>query len=286
MGKLKCFLVCLICLVVCRIHATDSTLNYALHKSIKGNFSTFSLDNLGNIFLVTDNNQIKKLNQNFDSVGVFNDTRRYGKITLVDASNPLKILVYYKDFATIIVLDRFLNIRNTIDLRSQNILQVKAIAQSYDNNIWLFDELDARIKKVDETGKVLSTSADFRMLFDEVPNPSTIIDADGMLYLYNTQNGWLVFDYYGALKTKYSIANWYDVQVINSTLLGHNKKQFVLSQPQTLSISSYSTNIDLSNAIKAIHNKNLLYVLTKDLLTVYEEKNKINYNKPSIFFAS
>jgi hypothetical protein len=184
------------------------------------------------------------------------------------------------------VLDRFLNIRNTIDLRSQNILQVKAIAQSYDNNIWLFDELDARIKKVDETGKVLSTSADFRMLFDEVPNPSTIIDADGMLYLYNTQNGWLVFDYYGALKTKYSIANWYDVQVINSTLLGHNKKQFVLSQPQTLSISSYSTNIDLSNAIKAIHNKNLLYVLTKDLLTVYEEKNKINYNKPSIFFAS
>ena len=55
----------------------------------------------------------------------------------IDATNPLKILVYYREFTTIIELDRFLNIVNTIDLRNQNILQAKAVGLAYDNNVWV-----------------------------------------------------------------------------------------------------------------------------------------------------
>jgi hypothetical protein len=270
MGKIKRFFWLLMIGVATNSFAADTTINYTLHKSIKGNFTSFSLDNLGNIYLVTANNQIKKMNANFDSVAVFNDVRRFGKISLIDASNPLKILVYYKDFATIVVLDRFLDMRNSIDLRSQNILQVKTIAQSYDN-IWLFDELNASIKKVDENGKVLLTSADFRMLFDEVPNPSTIIDANGQLYLYNTKNGWLVFDYYGALKNKYAIINWQDVQVINNTLTGRTEKQLVISRPQTLSITNYNTNFNISKALKILHNRDFTYVLTTEGIDIYKQ---------------
>ena len=62
------------------------------------------------------------------------------------------------------MLDRFLNVRNTIDLRSSGILQARAVAQSYDNNYWVFDELESKIKKVDDNGKVLLESADFRMI--------------------------------------------------------------------------------------------------------------------------
>lgn len=272
MGRLKWFLLLFILAAVTNSFAADTTINYTLHKSIKGNFASFSLDNLGNVYLVTTSNQIKKINAKFDSVGVFNDVRRFGKISLIDASNPLKILVYYKDFTTIVILDRFLNMRNSIDLRSQNILQVKTIAQSYDNNIWLFDELNASIKKVDENGKVLLTSADFRMLFDEVPNPSTMIDANGQLYLYNTKNGWLVFDYYGALKNKYAIINWQDVQVINNTLTGRTDKQLVMSQPQTLSITNYNTSFNLVTAIKVLHSKDFTYVLTIEGLDIYKQK--------------
>lgn len=271
MGKLKYFFTLLLIAVATNVIAADTTINYTLRKTIKGNFSSFSLDNLGNIYLLTPNNQIKKINSNYDSVGIFNDVRRFGKISLIDASNPLKILVYYKDFSTIVVLDRFLNMRNSIDLRSQNILQVKTIAQSYDNNIWLFDELNAAIKKVDENGKVLLTSADFRMLFDEVPNPSTMIDTNGQLYLYNTKNGWLVFDYYGALKNKYAIVNWQDVQVINNTLTGRTENQLVMSQPQTLSITNYNTNFNLDNALKVLHSKDFTYVLTPEGLEIYKQ---------------
>src|SRR4051812_27443343 len=97
--------------------SADTTLHLVIEKNIPGVYSNFYTDNFGNIFLVSKTNQIKKLDEHLDSVTVFNDTRRYGNIYSLDVTNPLKILVYYKDFTTILSLDRFLTIRNTIDLR-------------------------------------------------------------------------------------------------------------------------------------------------------------------------
>ena len=119
-----------------------------LVETIRGEIRDFATDNLGNIYLVKQGNQIKKLNAKGDSLAVYNDVKRYGNIYSIDATNPLKVLVYFKDFSTIIILDRLLAVRNVIDLRKQNILQVNAIASSYDNNIWLYDELDSKSKTI------------------------------------------------------------------------------------------------------------------------------------------
>ncbi len=249
--------------------ASDSTVNLQLVRTIGGGIANFSVDNLGNIYLITSSNQLKKLNEKFDSIGLFNDVKRYGSIYSVDASNPLKVLVYYKDFLTVVVLDRFLNARTTIDLRQQNIVQAKAICQSYDNNMWVFDELDAKIKKLDDNGKVLLESADFRMLFEEVPNPSQIIDADGQLYLYNSKHGFTVFDYYGAMKNNYSITNWKDVQVVNSILTGSDSNYLYRAMPQQLLLQKYKPNINLQDAVKVLTGNGLLYLLRKGALEVY-----------------
>src|SRR6187431_144725 len=163
---------------------------FILNKILPGDFSYFTVDNLENIYLVNNNsNQLKKLNSNGDSAGVFNNVRKYGKLYSIDATNPLKILLYYKNFSTVVVLDRFLNVRNTINLGKKNIFKVKAIASSYDNNIWLFDEGDSRLKKIDDNGDVLTETVDFRTLFDTVPSPSQIADQDGFLYLYDPARG-------------------------------------------------------------------------------------------------
>ena len=139
-----------------------------LVKSIQGNYKTFEVDNLGNIYLINNDNQLRKLNANFDSTASFNDTRRFGTLTSIDVSNPLKILLFYKDFSTVLVLDRFLNNINVIDLRKQGILQISSIATSYDNKIWCFDEIDNKLKKIDDNGDIVFESTDFRMLFDNV----------------------------------------------------------------------------------------------------------------------
>ena len=76
------------------------------------------------------------------------------------------------------ILDRQLTTRNTINFRKQNIFSVKAITTSYDNNIWLFDEQDYKLKKIDDDGKVLIESNDMRVLVDTVPSPVQITDSD------------------------------------------------------------------------------------------------------------
>jgi len=250
----------------------DTTLHLVNQKQIRGSYTNFYTDNFSNIFLVSKNNQIKKLNQALDSVGVFNDVRRYGNIYSLDVSNPLKIIVYYRDFTTALVLDRFLKQLNTVDLRRYGILQAKAVAQSYDNNYWVFDELDNTLKKIDDNGNVLLQSADFRILFAEPYNPSYIIDEDGLLYLYDEKRGWLLFDYYGTYKQHIDLLNWKDVQVAHGNLLGHDSLFFYSSGAKSLTDLKLSGDVNFSNAIKIQRSLNSLFVLDQNGLSVYRIK--------------
>jgi hypothetical protein len=204
---------------LCNTQAQDSSF-FTPAKTIEGEYVDFTVDNLGNYYLVSKDNQLKKLNNRGDSMGVFNDVRRYGKLYSIDVTNPLKVLLYYKNFSTIVVLDRFLNIVNTIDLRKANIFQVKAIAQSYENNIWIYDEQNNKLKRIGEKGDVIFQSVDLRIIFDEVPSPTHIFDHDGFVYLYDPEKGFYVFDIYGSFKTKISYKALKDVAVIGKTILG------------------------------------------------------------------
>jgi len=96
---------------------------FRLLKIVKGDISYLTVDNLDNIYTIS-NNQLKKTDANGDSVAIFNDVKKYGNPSSVDVSNPLKILLYYKNYSTVVVLDRFLTARNSINFRKQNIFSV------------------------------------------------------------------------------------------------------------------------------------------------------------------
>jgi hypothetical protein len=196
----------------------DTAFHYL--KTIKGDVVGFTVDNLDNVYIFNSRNQLKKLNANGDSVAVYNQISKLGKATQIDASNPLRVLLYYKDFATIVVLDRFLNVRNTIDLRKHNIFQVRAISQSYDNNIWLFDEMDNKLKKIDEKGNLLMETPDFRLILSQSFSPTQIFDQNQYVYLYDPQKGIYVFDYYGSLNNGIQILNWENFKISGNLIYG------------------------------------------------------------------
>ena len=223
----------ILCLVIA-LHSTAQDAVFTQVKSIEGDYIDFTIDNLGNYYLLSKNNQLKKLNGNGDSMGVFNDVRRYGKLYSIDASNPLKVLLYYKNFATVVVLDRFMNMINTIDLRKQNIFQVKAIAQSYDNNIWVYDEQSSKLKKIADDGSILSETVEFRMFMDDVPSPTHIFDQDGFVYLYDPEKGIYVFDIYGSFKNKISYVGLTDLGIFGKTIVGIENQQLIAYTTGTL----------------------------------------------------
>jgi len=243
--------------------------DFRLTLTLSQDIADFTVDALGNIYILNSANQLKKIGPDGDSMAVFNDVRRFGKITSVDATNPLKILVYYREFTTIIELDRFLNIVNTIDLRKQNILQAKAVGLAYDNNVWVFDELDAVLKRIGDDGSLVSQTTDFRQLFDSVPDPTVIRDQGGYVYLYDPAKGVYIFDHYGALKTHLDLRGWEDFDVIGTSLLGRDDRDLFRYQPGTLDMQQQPIPAAYRDALRIHITPTVVYVLKKTGLEVW-----------------
>lgn len=256
------------------------SLNQVPEKSIAGDYRHFELDRLGNVFLIgAQGNQITKYNQKGEAAGHYDNVRSYGQISALDVTNPLKIAVYYKDFATIVALDRYLSPVNTIDLRKADIWEAQAIATSYDNQYWVYDKQEAKIKKIDGQGKQTFVSSDLRQAFDEGIDPVKLLDRDGLLYTYDPAFGWYIFDYYGALKQKIPVQGLQDLQVTGGLLSGRKDNRLWWMTTNN-NFGAASHWMDLSTLEGKVHQSMLdghfgkLWLLTDKGVFVYALQNK------------
>lgn len=274
MKKTFYFITC--CIISQFLVMTLAAQNDSVFRSVKfipGDYTYLNVDNLDNIYLFTaSTGQLKKRTANGDSVGVFNDVKKYGIPAFIDVTNPLKSLLYYPAYSTVLMLDRLLNSRNSINFRKQNIFTVKAIAMSYDNNIWLFDEQDLKLRKIDDEGKPLMETTDWRRLFDTVPSPVQIIDRSNFVYLYDPEKGFYIFDYYGGFKNRLHFLHWTNVEVSGSTMYGFTGDTLHSYQLNSFALKTYKLPAYFSGyrAIKAINGK--VYVLKDDGVHIYEVK--------------
>lgn len=238
-------------------------------KKIEYPISSFTVDNLGELYIINIDNQLKKYNENGDSVGVFNQVTKYGKLSYVEAQNPWKAILFYQNYSTIVLLDKYLNVLGSINLRKQNIFQVKAVTTSYDNKIWLYDEQDNKLKKIDDAGNKIFESVDFRLLFDSVPAPKKIIDSDGFLYIYDPEKGLYVFDYYGSFKTRLPFLHWADITVIDKTIYGFDKNNLYRYTAPLPDIKTYALPSALQNNSSLKVSNHKIYILKDQQLGIY-----------------
>lgn len=239
-------------------------------RTIRGDISSFTVDNLDNVYILNSRNQLRKIDINGDSVATFNDIRKFGKATLVDVSNPLKVLLYYHDFSTVVMLDRFLNIRNTIDLRKQQIFQARVIAQSYDNNVWVFDDIDSKLKKLNEEGKLLLETPDFRLLTGQQVTPVRLFDENQFVYLCDTTRGVYVFDYYGSLKNNIMIQGWSNLKVTGNYIYGSRGDTLYRYEINNFRYDEWLLPPQLRGAVRFNFSAARLYALKNEVIEVYE----------------
>lgn len=181
---------------------------------------TVQSDNLGNLYVLNGEGRIRKMGPGGDSLAVFNQLRRNGKLSSVDVSNPLRPLLLYRDFARVVVLDRFLAPQAAIDLRRAGVQQPAAAATSFDNKIWVFDLLQSKLKKLDDGGNIVLETADLRQVFGTALQPVQIIDHNNWLYLCDPATGVYVFDYFGNFKRKMPLLHWQHLQVWGNYVYG------------------------------------------------------------------
>lgn len=98
-------------------------------------------DNQKNQYGIKNNVVIKRSTTDFEykNVGL-------GKISKVDFQNPLQIIVFYKDFNTVVLLDNQLNEIKRIDFNLKpELVQLEAVGLSAQNQLWFYDGISNKI---------------------------------------------------------------------------------------------------------------------------------------------
>ena len=119
-------------------------------------------DKLGNSYVVVENQLLQ-----FDSKGkpLANYSENdLGELRYVDASNPMKILLFYPDFARLIILDSKLSPQSSINLRDLKINQPLTACNSSENGYWVYDREDDFLKKIDFNLKEIQRSGNLTQI--------------------------------------------------------------------------------------------------------------------------
>lgn len=154
------------------------------------------VDKMNHLYLIENDHTLIKYNANGDLLYQFNENG-LGQISHVDVTNPFRILVYYDDYATVILLDRTLSEIQRHDLSDLDIPQVQALSTASDNNIWIFDSNSYTLKKVDSQNQIVVESIDLNLFLSEDLAPNRLLEAETRVYLNSPNLGILVFDVFG-----------------------------------------------------------------------------------------
>lgn len=262
--KLKIIFGLLFCQFIALSQNPWATLN--LIKSIEIPAQFISTDKLGNLY-ITANQEISKYDANGKLLQK-NSIKSFGNIYSIDASNPMKILTFFKDYNKIIFLDNMLAVsENAIDLSTINLDQVTLASSSHDNGIWVYNSLNFEILRMDPNLKITHQSGNIAQLTGNAIKPLMLFEANNRVYLCDTIQGALVFDVFGTYVKTIPIKSIKDLQVENNMLYFIDNKgfgNFNIDKIQMEEIELPDANVQQIRL-----QKNRVYVKLKNSVKIY-----------------
>lgn len=234
--------------------------------TVKYSADFFTTDNIGNIYLVK-NDEIVKYNASGELLKKYSN-KKIGKIFSIDASNALRVLVYYKDFSVIVLLDSQLSQNGeNISLEDMQLEQSDLACTSFQNGIWLYNRQNAELVRLDESlNKVVNTGNLNRILSTEL-HPNFLLEYNGYIYLNNPSTGILVFDIYGTYSKTISIAALTSLQMREFEMYYFQNKK--MEDYHTKELWTIDVALPDTNVVSARVEKGKYYLQFKDSVSLY-----------------
>lgn len=204
----------IICTIICLSFVKDEPNT----KCIKTKFDYFTTDNIGNSYLV-NGDELRKYSPKGELLKIFSN-KKLGKITSIDATNPLRILVFYKEQSQLVILDSQLSSNgNSIDLLSLSLEQSDIVCTSFNNGIWLFNRQNNELVRLSSNLEKLVSTGNLNALLNIELSPDFMIESGSYLYLNNGKDGILVFDIYGTYYKTISLFQLNHFQIKENSLI-------------------------------------------------------------------
>ncbi|CAN5587776.1 hypothetical protein BH11BAC2_BH11BAC2_20900 [soil metagenome] len=158
------------------------------------NVSIFTTDALGKIYLVQKGGIIKTDPQG-KILNTFN-LKDYGEPFQLDARDPFKLLVFYRDFGMLRILDNQLGQQTILDLRQLGFADPRVICGTAEQSLWIYDLVTSQLSKLDLNQKKTQLSIDLRQLLGQAPTPIQMEQSQKWIAML-TDKEVLIFDQYG-----------------------------------------------------------------------------------------
>jgi hypothetical protein len=218
-------------------------------------------DGMGNLYYIKDNIFYKKNKKElwqYENVSL-------GKITKIDFQNQLKIMLFYKNFNTIILLDNQLNETQKINLtQNETPIIADAAGIASQNRLWIYNSLTQEIG-----------------LFDYLKNSfqSTTPSLQGNLKEYESdfntfrwiddKLNWYSSDVFGKITTIEKVADYDQIQIISNQeiIFSKNGKLFLkdLKKNSIYSIENVDKSFD-----NFYYKDQILSIFTNQEITNYK----------------
>lgn len=166
-----------------------------------------SIDRYNNLYLSDRSGNIYKYDSTGHLLNTFSPKRR-GRVGLLEAWNTVTVAAFYPELQDYILLDRFLSRTPDIKIDAKNVGFIRLAAPSTDGNMWLIDDSDFSIKKVNiASGDIMLKTPLDLLLEAGAYDLSFIREYNNMLFVNDRNSGILVFDNMGNYKKKLPFKN-------------------------------------------------------------------------------
>lgn len=155
----------------------------------------FTTDILGNVYAVSDNVLYK-----YDAKGelLHSYTKKdFGALVSADASDPMKVLLFFPTYGRIVLLDNQLAEQAIIQLFELNIRQPLLSCTSYHEGFWVLEQATMQLIKFNYRLERVYESENLASQNHLIKAPHQLTESGNWLLLYDTLQGIFAFDKFG-----------------------------------------------------------------------------------------
>lgn len=172
-----------------------------------------------------------------------------GDISYVDVKDPMRLLVFFKDFNKVVFLsNKLVEIGSPIELDNIGFSGVSICCNSHLGGFWLFDSQALQLIHLNANLEPAHKGTVLQNIFKKTTElPVQLIEDNDMIYMSLPKTGLLVFDKFGTYYKTLPIENVGKFQVMNDKVI-----QFHANQLYSYDKEFQSDSVSLPAKIKFV----------------------------------
>ncbi len=187
-----------------------------------------------------------------------------GTITKVDIQNPLKIILFYEQFNTVVILDKQLNEVQRIEFsKLENSTVASAIGIAGQNKLWVFNSLKQQLGLYD------LVTAQYKEIGSNIRDVFNYYQTNYNYFQWISKNKqWYACDLYGKIHTIAKVNSFEECQIIDE-----NKLLFL--KDNTLFLRDYAD--EKQYEIKIVEKSLRKFYYKDQILSIFTNQGITNY---------